>query len=130
MYLIDSSAWIEYLRPDGSQYVKTRVKEVLTKEDVITCGIVVIEIMRGARDRNDFNVLSGALNSLPRIPIDDAVIDRAAHWGYMLDREGKVIPTTDLLIASASFNKAVLLHVDTHFRLIASRVGIIEEMLR
>ncbi len=33
MYLIDSSAWIEYLRPNGSKKVKDRVREVLRREE-------------------------------------------------------------------------------------------------
>jgi len=43
MFLIDSSAWIEYLRPNGSKRVKERVREILEKDDAVSCGIVISE---------------------------------------------------------------------------------------
>jgi predicted nucleic acid-binding protein len=46
MYLIDSSAWIEYLRPKGSAKVKERVREVLDREGALSCGIVIVEVLR------------------------------------------------------------------------------------
>jgi len=36
MFLIDSSAWIEYLRPKGSKKIKERVKEILQKEEAVS----------------------------------------------------------------------------------------------
>lgn len=44
MFLIDSSAWIEHLRPGGSKKVKERVREILEKDDTVSCGIVIVEI--------------------------------------------------------------------------------------
>jgi len=43
MFLIDSSAWIEYLRPNGSKRVKERVREILEKDDAVSRGIVISE---------------------------------------------------------------------------------------
>ena len=40
MFLIDSSAWIEYLRPKGSIKVKERIRNILQKEEAVSCGIV------------------------------------------------------------------------------------------
>ncbi len=129
MFLIDSSAWIEYLRPGGSQKVKERIRDVLQKGEAACCGIVVVEILRGAKSEKDFNSLRDSLLSLPQIPIDDAVIERASKWGYMLDRKGKVTSTTDLLIASAAYKKASLLHLDRDFEMIGSLVGLAGERL-
>ncbi len=57
MFLIDSSAWIEYLRPNGSQKVKERIRWILQKEEAFSCGVIVIEILRGARNEKDFQAL-------------------------------------------------------------------------
>ena len=35
MFLVDSSVWIEYLRPKGSIRIKERVKDLITSGDVI-----------------------------------------------------------------------------------------------
>jgi len=128
MFLIDSSAWIEYLRPNGSIKVKQRVREVLEKDEAVTCGIVVVEILRGVKDDRLFKLLRETLLSLPRIPINDEVIEKAALWGYKLDRKGKTVPTTDLFIAAAASDKAVVLHIDSDFETIAS-LGLRQEKL-
>ena len=129
MFLIDSSAWIEYLRPKGSRKIKERVKEILQKEEAVSCGVVVVEILRGAKNDKDFRSLHESLTSLPQIPIDDAVIERAAQWGFLLDRKGKFVSTTDLFIAAAAYKKACLLHADRDFRIISSVVELDEERI-
>lgn len=129
MFLIDSSAWIEYLRPKGSQKVKQRIRDILQKEEALSCGIVIIDILRGAKNEKDFLSLNESLRSLPQILIDDLIIERASKWGFILDRKGKFVSTTDLLIASAAYKKARLIHVDSDFELISSEVDLEEERI-
>jgi predicted nucleic acid-binding protein len=129
MYLIDSSLWIEYLHPHGSRKVKERLKEILQREEGCCCGVIIVEVLRGAKTEKDWNVLWEALTSLPQLPLDDAVIERASKWGYMLDRKGKTASTTDLLIASAAHKHAKLIHLDRDFEMIAAATGLDEERL-
>ncbi len=129
MFLIDSSVWIEYLRPKGSRRVKERVREILQKEEALSCGIIVVEILRGAKSEGDFQSLYDSLMSLPQIPIDDAVIERASGWGFSLDRKGKTVSTTDLLIAAAAYKNGKLLHLDHDFEVISSVVDLEEERI-
>ena len=88
MFLVDSSVWIEYLRPKGSLNVKERVRMILQKEEMVSCGIIVVEILRGAKNEKDFESLRDSLTSLPQIQIDDTVIERASKWGFILERKG------------------------------------------
>jgi predicted nucleic acid-binding protein len=129
MFLIDSSAWIEFLRPKGIQKVKDRVREALQKEQAVSCGVVVVEVSRGAQSEKHYRAVFESLTNLPQIPIDDAVIDRASRWGYLLDRKGKNVSTTDLLIAAAAHKRARILHVDSDFQRIASEIDIEEEKI-
>jgi predicted nucleic acid-binding protein len=129
MYLIDSSVWIEYFRAKGSVAAKRRVREILKNEEALCCGIVVVEILRGARDEKDFSTLKGSLLFLPQLPINQDVISLASQWGYILDRKGKIVSTTDLFIAAAAFKKATLLHSDKHFEVIAQEFGLEQEKL-
>ncbi len=129
MFLIDSSAWIEYLRPNGSKKVKERVREIVRREEACCCGIVMVEVLRGARTEKDWNTLWESFAALPQLPLDEMVIQRASTWGFMLDRKGKTASTTDLLIASASHKKAKLLHLDHDFKMIAAVTGLDEEQL-
>jgi len=129
MFLIDSSVWVEYLRPKGSVKVKERVRATLQREEAVSCGIIIVEILRGARNEKEFQILRDTLVSLPQIPLDDTVIERASRWGFLLDRKGKVVSTTDLLIASAAYKKACLLHSDTDFEVISSVADLEEERI-
>jgi len=129
MFLVDSSVWIEYLRPTGSGKAKERLRDILQKGEAVCCGVAVVEILRGARNDKDFHMLRDSLLSLPQIPMDATVIERASKWGYMLDRKGKVVSTTDLLISAAAYGKARLLHLDSDFELIASLVGLETEKI-
>jgi predicted nucleic acid-binding protein len=129
MFLIDTSIWIEFLRPGGSPRAKSRVKELLEAGIVATCGVVAVELLRGAKTKSQFDALSDALLALPQLPLDDETVSRAAAWGFELDRKGAVVPTTDLLIASAGYGKAKLLHADHDFQRIAAVFDLAEEMI-
>jgi predicted nucleic acid-binding protein len=129
MFLIDSSVWIEYLRVDGSPKVKERIRTLLQRDEVVSCGIVAVEVLRGAKNKSDFNKLYDSIFSLPQIPIDNEVISRASRWGFELDRKGKVVSTTDLIIASAAYRNTRLLHIDNDFEMIASVFDLEEEKL-
>ena len=130
MFLIDRSAWIEYLRPSGSAKIKARVRKILESEEAVTCGIIVVEILRGARTEKDYRILRDSLLSLPGIPITREVIDRASRWGFLLDRKGKQVPTTDLIIASCAHKNARILHADRDFEVIASICNLDRENLQ
>jgi predicted nucleic acid-binding protein len=129
MYLIDSSLWIDYFRPKGSSAVKRRVRQVLQNDEALTCGIVIVEVLRGARTEAEYSMLEESITSLQQIPFDNEILNRAAQWAYQMDRKGRIISATDLLIASAAFGKALLLHNDEDFETIAAHVHINEERI-
>jgi predicted nucleic acid-binding protein len=129
MFLIDSSAWVEYLRPSGSAKIKGRIRKILESEEAATCGIVVVEILRGARTEKDYRILRDSFLSLPGIPITREVIDRASRWGFQLDRKGRQVPTTDLVIAACAYKTARLVHADRDFEVIASVCDLDQERL-
>jgi predicted nucleic acid-binding protein len=129
MFLVDSSVWIEYLRPKGSPNIKERVRAILQKEEVVSCGIIVVEILRGTKNEKDFESLRDSLMSLPQIPIDSTVIERASKWGFLLDRKGRTVSTSDLIIASAAYKNALLLHSDRDFDTIGSIVDLEQERI-
>lgn len=130
MFLIDSSAWIDYLRPKGSTKVRERVEEILKREEAATCGITIVEILRGASDKKDYQSLKESLSALPQTSLDESVIERAAEWGFLMDRKGKNIPTTDLLIAASAYKKATVLHCDKDFEFLAATFSLDQERCR
>jgi len=129
MFLIDSSAWIEFLRPKGSLKVKERIREILQKDEGICCGIIVVEVTRGAKTEGEFLQLKESLMALPQIPIDGAVVDMASNWGFLLERKGRTVSTTDILIAAAAYGRARVIHLDKDFKQMSEVVGLEEEMI-
>ena len=129
MFLVDSSAWIESFRPGGAHQAKARVKELLRWGNIMTCGIIQVEVLRGIKSEKDFNEICESFFSLPLIPLDEEVMRRAARWGYEMDRKGKILPTTDVIIAAAAYKKARILHLDADFKTIAEFFPLEEEML-
>jgi predicted nucleic acid-binding protein len=129
MFLVDTSVWIDYFRPKTAPKLKDRVRGLLESGTVLTSGIVVTELLRGARTESEYRRLEAALFALPRISIDQPVLQRAAHWGYGLDRKGLVLPTTDLIIAASAFPNHYLLHRDKDFAVIAQHFALKQEYL-
>jgi len=127
MFLIDSSLWIDYFRPRGSPLIKQRVRQVLQADQAIICRVILVEVLRGARGEKEFSLLLDSLGSLPQLPFDEEVFERAALWGFQLDRKGKIVSTTDLLIAAAAHEKALVLHNDTDFERIAKELPFLQE---
>jgi len=82
----------------------------------------------GLKDRY-FQSLHESLSSLPQIPIDEVVIERASKWGFLLHRKGKSVSTTDLLIAAAAYKRARILHADSDFERIASEMDSEQERI-
>ena len=60
MALIDTSAWVEYLRASGSPV--DRMTEALLYEDAFTTDVVVAELLMGARDDRHAEKLRAMLN--------------------------------------------------------------------
>ena len=102
----------------------------LAREEACTCGIVIVEVLRGARTEKDWAALHESLVALPQLLIDDDVVGKAARWGFQLDRRGATFSTTDLLIAAAAHGKATLVHRDGDFTRMAAEVDLKEEYVQ
>ena len=119
MILIDTSAWIKFLRGTGSA-VCERVDAVLS-EDTATCDPILMEVLAGARDEANLTELrrllarSITLPTLPRHYEAAAGIFRAGRI------RGLAIPRlNDCLIAAVAIDHgASLLHADRDFAAIA-----------
>lgn len=115
MILIDSSAWIEFLRDTGSQTCKM-VDELLA-HPIATCDPVVMEILAGARDDRqlrDLRRLMARATMIHASPID---YEEAASLYRSCRRNGETVrKMVDCLIAAIALRARVpLLHADADF---------------
>jgi predicted nucleic acid-binding protein len=119
MILIDTSAWIAFLRGTGSP-VCERV-DALLEADVATCGPVRMEVLAGARNEGylqDLRRLLARASSLATVSMD---YDHAAALYRTCRRHGETVrKLIDCLIASIALRAEVaVLHADADFEALA-----------
>lgn len=122
MILIDSSAWIHFLRPDGDTEVRQRVQDALRAGLAAWCPVVRLELWNGAGGERERATLREFARVLPELPITPDVWDHACVLARSCRNAGVSVPATDLLIvACAQVHVADLIHADADFELIVKR---------
>ena len=119
MTLIDTSAWIHSLRPDGDRDVSSRVKELLESGEASWCPLIQLELWNGARGEKERPGMTEMAASLPSLPIDDEVWSTAYGLARSAHAQGHTVPATDLIIAACARRHGVRLeHDDSHLEVI------------
>ena len=115
MILIDTSAWVEFLRDTGS-VVCDRV-EALLESDIATCDVVRMEVLAGARDERHLRSLQRLLARAVVLPMGPADYDDAATLYRTCRREGETVrKLIDCLISAVALRSDVpILHNDVDF---------------
>lgn len=122
-FLVDTSVWIEALRPGGKPEVAAWLRGALLQESVALAPPIKAEILLGARDKRQFDTLAEMLGVLPLLGDEREVWEQTASLGFRLRRQGLVVPLVDTLVASwALCSGCTLAHRDRHFDLIAEKV--------
>jgi len=127
--LIDTSAWIEYLRASGSP-VNLRVREVLAEDrDFAVCHPVRMEVLMGARDEEHLRRLSRLLARGRLLPTTPGHFDEGASLYRACRRRGETIrKAMDCLIAAHAIRaETPVLHCDGDFTVLARHTAMREE---
>ncbi|MEX2586446.1 MAG: PIN domain nuclease [Actinomycetota bacterium] len=119
MILIDTSAWIEFLR-DTASPVADRVGAALDQA-IAVCDPVRMEVLAGARDESHLSDMRRLLARASTIPIGPADYEEAAVLYRMCRRKGDTVrKVIDCLIATAAIkSSAAVLHLDADFDILA-----------
>jgi predicted nucleic acid-binding protein len=116
--LVDSSAWIEFLRATGSPVDHRLTSAIESEESLATIGPVVLEILAGARDERHAGDLRRLLARCRFLPLEEPSDHEAAAALYRAcRREGTTIRRlADCLIAAVSIRaETPVLHRDADF---------------
>jgi predicted nucleic acid-binding protein len=122
--LIDTSAWVEFLRDTGSR-VCNRV-ETLLGTDIASCDAIRMELLAGARNQQHLGQLRGLLAGTALMATEPGDYDQAAA----LYRQCRISGDTprkliDCLIAAVAIRTgAPVLHSDTDFDVLAKHTGL------
>jgi hypothetical protein len=124
MILIDTSAWIEFLRDTGSS-VCLRVDELLA-DDVALCEPVRMEILAGARDDKQLNDLRRLLARATLLATEPIDYEEAASLYRVCRREGETVrKLIDCLIATVAIRSNVpILHNDGDFEVLGRHTAL------
>lgn len=115
MIVVDSSAWIEFLRDTGSPVCNA--VDRLLDADLAVCDAISMEILAGARDDHHLSQLRGLINRATMLPTTPADFDEAAALYRICRRRGETVrKLIDCLIAAVTIRAgAELLHADVDF---------------
>lgn len=115
-YLVDTNAWIHYLKHAGSA-VEARLRRTLADE-VVVCSVVWAELLHGARkyEKRDERVarIERTLGPFRSLPFDDPAARRYAEIRDTLETRGEVIGPHDLLIAAIALYHNLTLVTNNH----------------
>ena len=124
MILIDTSAWVEFLRDTGTSICQ-RVDDLLAT-DVATCDPVRMEVLAGARDEAHLRDLRGLLARATLLPTEPVDYEQAAAIYRACRRSGETVrKLIDCLIAATAIRHGVpVVHSDTDFDAIARHTAL------
>jgi len=118
--LIDTSAWILALRKGISSRATDQVDRRIADNRAATAGIIILELLSGARSEREYQELKEDLRALIQLETTSKTWERASLLAYELKRKGLAVPATDVLIMTVAVeNGCSLLHADHHFDLMA-----------
>lgn len=122
MTLVDTSAWIEFLRGTGSP-ANRRLRELITEEgQLLTTGPIEMELVAGARDERELVRVRRALASCRNVAIEGGRDWEDAATVYATCQRAGYTPgeLIDCLIAAVAIRtESPVLTQDRDFHLIA-----------
>jgi predicted nucleic acid-binding protein len=124
MIMVDTSAWIEFLRDTGSIVCNT--VDDLLGADLAICNAIAMEVLAGARNEQHLAQLRGLLARATLVPIIAEDYDQAAALYRICRRNGETVrKLVDCLIAAVAIrSNATLLHADADFAALARHTSL------
>ncbi len=119
MILVDTSAWVEFLRDTGSPICS--LVDELMEEEIAVCDAVRMEVLAGARDESQLRSLRRLLARATVIGTQATDYDDAAALYRRCRRQGETVrKLIDCLIAAAAIRTDVpIVHNDADFDALA-----------
>lgn len=114
--LVDTSAWLETLRPQGDPELRALVARAVDDGTARFCDMVFLELWNGAQGADEKRLLRDLEELVPCVETTEAVWKRSRELAQLCRAAGLTVPATDLLIAACAEHHGMdLLHKDSHF---------------
>jgi predicted nucleic acid-binding protein len=125
--LVDTSAWVEYLRATGNWADRRLQSLIENEEDLATTEPVVMEVLAGARDEDHALRLRRLLIGTKLVPVEGLLdFEQAAAVYRQCRSHGETVRRlVDCLIATVAIRAEIpVLHVDSDFDAIARHTSL------
>lgn len=115
--LVDTSAWIEFFRKKAPYH--KAVLELIDSTRICCTGIVLAELIQGAKSQQEVDVLKEFLYVFDFLPDSTELWEKAGELSCVLRQKGKTIGLSDCYISvMVHANNVQLLTLDKHFEII------------
>lgn len=122
-YLVDTSIWIEFFR-GNSEAAKNRIFDLGESNRIYYNGIVISELLTGARNSKQFDFIIENFSGLNYLEMDEAFFIYIAKINNQLRSSGVTLPISDVMIAAhAKLNNLAVFSRDKHFEKIGRLIG-------
>ncbi len=125
MWLVDSSAWIEFFRPPRRLVLDDFAPD---GGPIVTCLPVIQEVLQGVDDERAFAGIRSAMTAWPCVdsPLSSGVVDEAVQIYRQTRRAGVTVRSSvDCLIAASALRHCLtVVHCDRDFPAIARATGL------
>ena len=120
MILVDTSVWIEIFKDKNGSAVKA-FQEWIDAENYVICRFNQLELLQGARDEKEWQLLDDYLSTQYYLEATDDTWPEAARIYFELRRKKVTIKSpVDCCIAQIALeHNAILLHRDKDFERIS-----------
>ncbi|MBQ7563844.1 MAG: PIN domain-containing protein [Lachnospiraceae bacterium] len=117
--LADSNVFIKLWR--GSEDEKASIRCVMSKNEVIACGVVRAELFQGAKSERNQREVSGVLSLYGTKNLEDGQWDELGHQLRQYKSNGFTVPFTDATIAAIGIINGIPVWAnDKHFDMMKS----------
>ena len=120
MVLVDTSVWVDLFR-DPTGRIRNALEHARSGEEVVLTRFNQLELLQGARDEQEWSVLSAYLEHQDYLETESDTWRNAARIHFDLRRRGRTVRSSiDCCIADLAYqHDALLVHRDWDFAAIA-----------
>lgn len=116
--LPDTCAWIDFFRGKPSSMAE-KVEDGLLQGEVVTCGVVLFELLQGIKSLGEEALVLRAFQALPHLEMTDGLWIKAGRLSSQLRKKGQTLPLSDIIIATLALeHNCSVLTVDRHFEVV------------
>lgn len=113
--LPDTCAWIDFFRGKPTRQADL-VEAAIVQGAVVTCGVVLYELLQGIKSAREEQSVLHALQGIPYIEMSSSLWIKAGQLSARLRGNSQTLPMSDVAIATLALeHDCSLVTVDRHF---------------